>query len=504
MRNSSNRLRQVNQIAAELQARFVKDYPKQPGKTIWAVHTGDYSIYNPQKCQILITVPHILQIMLLSPALASTWTPRVKRIILDEVHCIGSSEDGMIWEQLLVLAPCPIIALSATVGNPKEFHKWLQVTQASLAWKSRADSAEKGEKPKGVEVIMIHHTQRFNHLRTFTHSQETTAGPFEGLEQPKLYTLGLSDLEGSRHFKHLHPVAVLDSRGGMPEDLSLEARDCYTLYKTMEKVQTVEHPLPEKISPEKGWFPEVIKKADVIKWEVELKAILKDWMVDAKSQFLEVVSLLRGKEADVSTTEGKTELNAVESTGESAEGTEALKSIQPQPQKEIDETLDLLAQLHKLNALPALLFSYDRSTCEVLCMSIVKQLVDAEQKYRETSKDWKKKLAEKEIYLKRKEELEKKKTRKIVNKRGTDQDDAKLLKEMDFRGDDEFAAIASFDPADPSEGFTFAGKRNIDKSELEIDLAKLKRAEVGDEFIEGLRRGVGVHHSGLSRPLRER
>jgi superfamily II RNA helicase len=44
----------------------------------WAIHTRDYRIHNPQNCQILVTVPEMLAIMLLSPPLAKVWTPRVK------------------------------------------------------------------------------------------------------------------------------------------------------------------------------------------------------------------------------------------------------------------------------------------------------------------------------------------------------------------------------------------------------------------------------------------
>ena len=44
----------------------------------WAIHTGDYRIHNPQNCQILVTVPEILAIMLLSPPLAKVWIPHVK------------------------------------------------------------------------------------------------------------------------------------------------------------------------------------------------------------------------------------------------------------------------------------------------------------------------------------------------------------------------------------------------------------------------------------------
>ena len=44
----------------------------------WAIHTRDYRVHEPQNCQILVTVPEILAIMLLSPPLARAWTPRVK------------------------------------------------------------------------------------------------------------------------------------------------------------------------------------------------------------------------------------------------------------------------------------------------------------------------------------------------------------------------------------------------------------------------------------------
>ncbi|KAF6823589.1 DEAD/DEAH box helicase, partial [Colletotrichum musicola] len=131
----------INQIAAEIQARFTKSYHRE-GRSVWAIHTRDYWINNPYGSQIMVTVPHTLQ-MMLAPSNAQkpdSWARRVKRIIFDEVHCIGQAEDGIIWEQLLLLAPCPIIALSATVGNPTEFRNWLAVTQKAKVWDDTAHS----------------------------------------------------------------------------------------------------------------------------------------------------------------------------------------------------------------------------------------------------------------------------------------------------------------------------------------------------------------------------
>lgn len=31
------------------------------------------------------------------------------RIILDEIHTIGQQEGGAVWEQIILLAPCPLM-----------------------------------------------------------------------------------------------------------------------------------------------------------------------------------------------------------------------------------------------------------------------------------------------------------------------------------------------------------------------------------------------------------
>jgi len=114
----------VHQIAAEVYARFSKQYPST-GSSIWAVHTRDYRINNPYGCQILVTVPEMFQIMLLSPRVSKLWAPRLRRVIFDEVHSIGNLEGGVVWEQLLLTTTVPLIALSATIGNAAEFQEVL-------------------------------------------------------------------------------------------------------------------------------------------------------------------------------------------------------------------------------------------------------------------------------------------------------------------------------------------------------------------------------------------
>lgn len=186
----------VNQIAAEVQARFSKSYRKD-GRSVWAIHTRDYRVNNPRGCQVLVTVPHILQIMLLSPSNSqqtTSWARRVKRIIFDEVHCIGQAEDGIVWEQLLLLAPCPIIALSATVGNPLQFRDWLAASQET----------------KGFELEMVVHSTRYSDLRKFVY-QPPDSRRFEGLEPIERLPIPGLDAEGtaSDRFTFVHPVGAM-------------------------------------------------------------------------------------------------------------------------------------------------------------------------------------------------------------------------------------------------------------------------------------------------------
>lgn len=188
----------VNQIAAEVEARFSKSYHNKAGKSVWAIHTRDYRINNPSGCQVLVTVPDVLQTMLLSPSNAAqptSWSRRVKRIIFDEVHCIGQAEDGVIWEQLLLLAPCPIIALSATVGNPNEFRDWLRVARGK----------------KGSDMTMVVHDVRYSDLRKFIYQPPPGEFSFGELAKtPRLPVPGLDEGNAiSANFKFVHPVVAL-------------------------------------------------------------------------------------------------------------------------------------------------------------------------------------------------------------------------------------------------------------------------------------------------------
>ncbi|KAJ3042307.1 hypothetical protein HDV00_007674 [Rhizophlyctis rosea] len=226
----------VNQIAAEIQARFSKTYSN--AWTTWAVHTRDYRVHNPLTCQVLVTVPAILQIMLLSPQNAE-WRSRVKRVILDE---------------------------------------WLESIQ----------------KVHNHKLHLVEHTQRYSDLRKFVYTPKTPL-------QPIKYLTRVSNSPSSSALTFVHPVAAFDPEtANLPSELSLEPRDCLLLYDAMLKVATKDDLRRlDKLDPE-TFFADLshIAKPACAKYEKKLKEVLVKWMAErdgegGKERFRKLIEELR-------------------------------------------------------------------------------------------------------------------------------------------------------------------------------------------------------------------
>ncbi|KKK19142.1 hypothetical protein ARAM_001410 [Aspergillus rambellii] len=467
----------VNQIAAEVQARFSKSFKNPAGKSVWAIHTRDYRINNPMGCQVLVTVPHILQIMLLAPSNATKWSPRVKRIIFDEVHCIGQAQDGVVWEQLLLLAPCPIIALSATVGNPQEFKEWLSLTQRA----------------NGIELRMIEHKARYSDLRKFIY-RPPDLFLFNGLSTPgQLPPLGLDD---SPNFSFMHPVvSLIDRARGMPDDLTLEPRDCWMLWRVMNKHQTQEFPVDTSLNPAIA-LPKLIKKADIFEWEGQLKNLLNHWMDYKESPFNAVIEELSQGLHDTAA-KAKTQV----SSGRLPES----PILEPIRKGHIlDTTLPLICSLHDQGALPALIFNYDRSYCEKICGHILEQLEEAEDSWKESSSLWKKKMSGWAEWQKM--EARRTKTKQPRRQRETGgEEDKKTSKGEQIRenASKDSNPMESFNPDAPVSGFHLADEKKLHPSEFEKYATELRCRAVQEWLIRALQRGVGVHHAGMNRRYRQ-
>lgn len=465
----------VNQIAAEVLARFSKNFPaKATSKSVWAIHTRDYRINNPMGCQILITVPHILQIMLLSPSNAKAWTPRLRRIIFDEIHCIGQAEDGVVWEQLLLLSPCPIIALSATVGNPEEFEDWLSRAQGT----------------NGHDLKMIQHQHRYSDLRKYIYTPPQTFS-FEGLSNPTgLSRLGLDEAEG---MTFMHPVlSLVDRSRGIPTDFSLEPRDCWSLWKAMHALQTDQYPVDSSLDPSTLFSDTVIKKKHVIEWQEPLKNLLETWMKDPKSPFEELLRhLSQGKPSPAS---GPTQV-PVKTPPRTRD------APSHQDNELLSTTLPLICSLHAQRALPALFFNYDRGACEDLAQQLLAQLREAEAKWKSENQAWKSKV-ERWTSWKRNQENGAKKVVKATKKKG---EDAQMSRSDQMResASMESSPLELFDPERPVERFSFADFTKLTPSEF-AEYAKILRWRgISEWLIDALERGIGIHHAGMNRKYRQ-
>ncbi|RYP74478.1 hypothetical protein DL771_002952 [Monosporascus sp. 5C6A] len=466
----------VNQIAAEVQARFSKSY-RHDGRSVWAIHTRDYRVNNPNGCQILVTVPHILQIMLLAPPNAkgpNSWSRRVRRIIFDEVHCIGQSEDGVIWEQLLLLVPCPIIALSATVGNPDEFKGWLSDTQ----------------KAKGFDLEMITHGSRYSDLRKFVYEPPKlldfqSLGRVERLPLPGLD----SGSNPNERFTFIHPIWSLVRRDLTSlEDTSLEPRDCLTLWRSMQKHSNKRSEAPETLHPE-NCLPGIIGKADVFEWERALKQQLGAWMLHSLSRFDAVREELGGL--------ARNKTGSTQSQGNPIASLKASRSSKrPSPH------FSLVLDLRSSGALPAIVFHFDRIHCESIAGDLHDNLERAEYLYRE-GPQWKSKLAEFEKWKKANSKIQAKSAKQASKRQSNEDEGLNKFELLRDKASQEDSPWKSFNPDDPIVEFNLADDTKISKEELDKTVGTLEGHAIKPRIIKALHRGIGVHHSGMNRQYRQ-
>ncbi|TCD64633.1 hypothetical protein EIP91_003835 [Steccherinum ochraceum] len=439
----------VTQIAAEVYGRFTKNFSNS--RSCWAIHTRDYRINDPTNCQILITVPEILATLLLSPALARVWTPRIKWIILDEIHTIGQQAGGAVWEQIILLAPCPIIGLSATIGQPEKFNTWLESVQVE----------------HGFQHNFIHHRHRYSHLRKFTFVMQDTvdSSAFPGLHVPAR----------SPGVTFVHPASLLTAGPGMlPSDFSLEARDCLSLYNA---VYSLRDTLPIELSALKPtrFFQKtrLLRQQDVLAYEDELKNILIQLMQqsdprDRASPIMRVVDKLRDNVSE--------------------------NKLVPRQDGFLGNVLYLLAELHCSRDLPALLFQFDRKACEVMAMYLLEALEASEKEWRESSPEWSGKISRWERWRAGEKDRQRQaeKAAKAKKKEGQE----------DVRSEQATSWEETFNPDDPSPQFSFVGRSTYTKADLEDALRDMSWVSIPQWALDALRRGIAVHHAGMNKAYR--
>ncbi len=284
----------------------------------------------------------------------------------------------------------------------------------------------------------------------------------------------------------------------MPDDFSLEARDCFTLWQSMCKRQTSNFKLDQSLIPSKA-LPEIVHKRDVIMWEAGLKNVLRQWMADSSSPFEAV-------RRDLQATVDAIEREEMYVAGLTSEGD--CEVAQAVDEKDLcSTTMPMLSELHSRDALPGILFNYDRSMCEKICMSVLKQLKAAEVSWKNSSLEWANKIAQYEKWQ-REQSIKsvKKGSAGGTGKKKRNKDDDDKFSRADRERETastEFSVWASFDPDAPTEQFQFADSMKLSASELEECEKQLRRREQPDWLIQALKRGIAVHHAGMNRKYRQ-
>ncbi|XP_035746776.1 probable ATP-dependent RNA helicase DDX60 isoform X3 [Egretta garzetta] len=453
----------VNQVVGTVYSRFTKKLPD--GLVVCGVFTRDYR-NDVMNSQILVTVPQCLEILMLSPR-CQKWTKRIQYVIFDEVHCLGGEIGAEVWEHLLVTIRCPFLALSATVSNPEHLTEWLQsvkrywqLTENTIA--RRSTNSEKNftsrcqakskvqEQKKSYRVRLVLYEERYNDLEKYVCS-----------------------LKGSDFIiEHCHPFAALTvnhiENYGIPSDLSLSPRESIQLYDTMVKVwqkwQRAQELDPEEFFKNKV----VIKKADVRKYEQELKKELSKWIVlGQRHKVHELLEHLKPKPVDCS------------------------------EQEKWKHFASFVDKLHDMDKLPAIFFIFNVDLVECAAENVFRNLLEKQRSdqdpntYREEErlKDELRKV--KKMLIK----FNPQDTKKLSSSKMESMDHLLATKQQLEGRLKRLTAIPS--------ACTYADPKAVDEDTLRKIFHRLRFERRGYLQQKMARRGIGYHHGSMSTKERQ-
>ena len=125
---------------------------------------------------------------------------------------------------------------------------------------------------------------------------------------------------------------------------------------------------------------------------------------------------------------------------------------------------------------------------------LLEVLEKAEQVWREQSPEWKRKVSQWEAWKARQKNEERAAQKAAARKRDPDGEGPQHSEGHSWE--------SYFDPQDPSPQFSFASPSAYPKKDLLEDIENLKWTSTDSVFYRALRRGIGVHHSGMNKLYR--
>ena len=91
-------------------------FPEMPNPCYCTGDAGDHASF-PTFGENVEPTNQAVRLLKSALALCSNILFFFQRIILDEIHTIGQDESGTVWEQIILLAPCPIMSVAYRVFN---------------------------------------------------------------------------------------------------------------------------------------------------------------------------------------------------------------------------------------------------------------------------------------------------------------------------------------------------------------------------------------------------
>jgi superfamily II RNA helicase len=218
-------------------------------------------------------------------------------------------------------------------------------------------------------------------------------------------------------------------------------------------------------------LPEWIEKQHVIEWEKNLKVVLKEAMEIENSPFPDLQASL-----------------------------ENLKSPD-QPvvaiERHFTKLFSLICDLHRVDALPALVFNYDRFECEQCVRNILLELETAEGDFKEKDQAWQQRVRRFEQWTKQKD------SGRAPNRSKAIEENLSKLELAREEASAEVSVWESFDPEAPLDQLSFADTTRMQQTDFDDMVRSLSKDKVPSWLIDALRRGLGVHHAGMNRRYRQ-
>lgn len=497
----------ADQVHAEIAYRFgSKVYPNHSRISLLCKLSRDYSINIPTQCQILITLPFMLELLLMSTTYQQ-WVSKIKFVIFDEVHCINEAEGGVYWERIFQLIPCPYLCLSATIGNPLAFYNWLQRI---------------GKLPSS-KVHFVTYSERYADLSTLVYDEGNLypLNPLTSLSYDRVLYYGLpgdfyltpndgldlffslKDLLGSNSKAKNEYLAWLDPQIFFSGTPAITKRQ-YRFYLSTLLAITVKLVQNNTLTKEM-WLnmtgnlllnPSIRFQRQMVDLSKKNDSNLYNIIMGVEN----IKILLSGVTNSIG--ENSSEIGSLDSSISQAKNAVITPTRPISAYKTAEAFLRLVRNLQQECMLPCIIFNMERSVVEYLGKSLIEKLTnDHHDKYYgseeaiNTTKSINKRRQEQYAKdIQRRDMLLKLKTmsRQQREKQGIviDESELQALENLQEPGD----IAEEYDPE-----FFFCDRKVMGGREREIqDTFYSCEGRISPIFIEGLKRGIGIHHDGLS------